>query len=112
MRANVPVVDPRSHDREAGRIADASQEIGEGVSRKSEEKYLAARIEVEGLVQFVMLILGAEFQAMASLLPAESVAHSVGFFDSAVVGEGAGAEVEVVGHRNLRHTREEVAEWR
>ena len=105
MRQNITIVYAGAHDREPGSVGDASQEIGKGITGKSEKENLAAGVEVESLVQFVMLVLHAELQAMASLLPAQCVSSRVGLFDATVVGKWTGAQVEIVCYRDFRHAR-------
>ena len=59
-----------------------------------------------------MFVLHTELQAVTALLPAQGIAHGVGFLDSAIVGKRIGAQVEVVGHGDFWHTREQIAERR
>ena len=108
---NIAVVYARTHDRKPSRIAITSKKISEGVTGESEEEHLAAGVEVESLVQLVMFVLHAELQTVAAFLPAQ-VTGSVGLLDSTVVGKGAGAQIEVVGHRDFRHACEQIAERR
>src|ERR1700691_1957471 len=106
------MIDAGSHDGEARSIAKASQEIGKGTAGKSEKEHLTAGVEIEKLVQAVTLVLSTKLEAVAPLLRAYGVAEGVGLFDSGIISERAGSQVEFVGHRNFRHSGKQSAQRR
>ena len=112
LRAEISIVYAGTHDGESGRVEQPAEKIVKGISRERpagqgpEEEYLAARVEVELLLQIVMFILNSEAQAVAALLPRQCVSSGIGLFVSAVIGERVGAHIEIVGDRDFRHAGE------